>query len=46
MIEELRKGKIPPGEKLKEVLGHTPGEAVLGTLLGLLLGFVVWLYTI
>jgi acid phosphatase family membrane protein YuiD len=46
MIEELTKGKIPPGEKLKEVLGHTPGEAILGTLLGLVLGLLVWLYSI
>ncbi len=41
IIEELSKGKIPPQEKLKEVLGHTPGEAFLGTLLGLSIAFVV-----
>lgn len=41
IIEELTKGKIPPQEKLKEVLGHTPGEAVLGTTLGLLLALLV-----
>jgi acid phosphatase family membrane protein YuiD len=41
IIEELTKGKIPPQEKLKEVLGHTPGEAILGTLLGLSIGFLV-----
>jgi acid phosphatase family membrane protein YuiD len=35
IIEELTKGKIPPQGKLKEVLGHTPGEAILGTLIGL-----------
>ncbi len=35
IIEEISKGKIPPQEKLKEVLGHTPGEAVLGTTLGI-----------
>ena len=40
IIEELSKGKIPPQEKLKEMLGHTPGEAFLGTLLGLLIGFI------
>ena len=44
IIEELSKGKIPPQEKLKEVLGHTPGEAFLGTLLGLSIGFVVGFY--
>ncbi len=41
IIEEFSKGKIPPQDKLKEVLGHTPGEAILGTLLGLSIGFVV-----
>jgi acid phosphatase family membrane protein YuiD len=41
MIEELSKGKFPPQDKLKEVLGHTPGEAVWGTLLGLTIGFFV-----
>lgn len=41
MIEELTKGKFPQQDKLKEVLGHTPGEAILGTLLGLTIGFVV-----
>lgn len=44
IIEELTKGKIPPQEKLKEVLGHTPGEAFLGTLLGLSIGFLVGFY--
>ena len=41
IIEEFSKGKIPPQDKLKEVLGHTPGESILGTLLGLSIGFVV-----
>lgn len=46
IIEELSKGKIPPHGKLKEVLGHTPGEALLGTLLGLSIGFVVGFYLV
>jgi len=46
IIEELSKGKIPPQSKLKEVLGHTPGEAFLGTLLGLLIGFWVGCYLV
>lgn len=46
IIEELSKGKIPPQSKLKEVLGHTPGEALLGTLLGLSIGFIVGYYLI
>lgn len=41
IIEEFSKGKIPPQDKLKEVLGHTPGEALMGTLLGLCIGFVI-----
>jgi acid phosphatase family membrane protein YuiD len=41
MIDQLSKGKLPPQEKLKEVLGHSPGEAVFGTLLGLTIGFIV-----
>lgn len=41
IIEEFSKGKIPPQDKLKEVLGHTPGEAILGTLLGLSIGFLI-----
>ncbi len=46
IIEGLSKGKIPPQEKLKEMLGHTPGEAFLGTLLGLTIGFLVSFYLV
>ena len=46
IIEELSKGKLPPQGKLKEMLGHTPGEAFLGTLLGLSIGFVVGFYLV
>lgn len=46
IIEELSKGKIPRHDKLKEMLGHTPGEAFLGTLLGLSIGFVVGFYLV
>jgi acid phosphatase family membrane protein YuiD len=46
IIEELSKGKIPPQEKLKEMLGHTPGEAFLGTVLGLSIGFLVGFYLV
>ncbi len=44
ILEELSKGKFPPQGKLKEMLGHTPGEAFLGTLLGLLIGFLAGCY--
>ncbi len=43
MIEDLAKGKLAQVDRLKEVLGHTPGEAVLGTLLGLVISLLVWL---
>lgn len=43
IIEEISKGKLPPQEKLKEVLGHTPGEAILGTALGLSIAVITWL---
>ncbi len=42
MIEDLAKGKLAQVDRLKEVLGHTPGEAVLGTLLGLVISLLVW----
>lgn len=43
MIDEITKGKIPPQDRLKEVLGHTPGEAIMGTLLGLVIAFLICL---
>ena len=43
IINELSKGKIPQQAKLKEVLGHTPGEAFSGLALGLTIAVVLWL---
>jgi acid phosphatase family membrane protein YuiD len=43
IIEEISRGKLPRQEKLKEVLGHTPGEAFLGMTLGLIIALVLWL---
>ena len=43
IIEEVAKGKIPPQGKLKEVLGHTPGEAFLGLALGVSVAIIYWL---
>jgi acid phosphatase family membrane protein YuiD len=43
IIEELTKGKIPQQAKLKEVLGHSPGEAFLGMALGLMIAVFLWL---
>ncbi len=42
IIEEIAKGKLAQHKRLKEVLGHTPGEAILGTLLGLGIGLIFW----
>lgn len=33
-------GKSPTSEKLKELLGHTPFEVVIGALLGILIAFL------
>lgn len=41
MIQDLAKGKLAQVDRLKEVLGHTPGEAVLGTFLGIVIALVV-----
>ena len=43
MIEDLARGKLAQVDRLKEVLGHTPGEAVLGTLLGLVIALLIWI---
>lgn len=42
MFEEISKGKLIQQKRLREVLGHTPGEAMMGTLLGILAAFVIW----
>lgn len=43
IIEEIAKGKLSQHKRLKEVLGHTPGEAILGTLLGLGISIIFWI---
>lgn len=43
IIEEIAKGKLSQHKRLKEVLGHTPGEAVMGTLLGLGISLIIWI---
>lgn len=43
IIEEIAKGKLSQHKRLKEVLGHTPGEAILGTLLGLVISLIFWI---
>jgi acid phosphatase family membrane protein YuiD len=43
MIEEIAKGKLAQQRRLQEVLGHTPGEALFGMLLGLGLAILIWI---
>ncbi len=42
MITELSSGHPLKQEQLREVLGHTPMEAFVGTILGILVAQVVW----
>jgi len=45
IIKEIFEGKIKPAEdfdELREVLGHSPIEAVGGIILGILVSLVVW----
>ena len=46
IIEDLAKGKLDQQDRLKEVLGHTPGEAILGMILGLVLAVLIWILVI
>jgi uncharacterized protein len=46
IIKELFEGKTKPAqefEELREVLGHSPGEALGGIILGLLVSIATWL---
>jgi len=43
LVEELLKGHAISQEQLREVIGHTPLEAMGGLLLGLLVAFILWL---
>jgi hypothetical protein len=45
IIEEIFAGKVKPAEEfkeLREVLGHSPGEAVGGIILGIIISWVTW----
>jgi len=44
LVEELLQGHPISQEHLREVLGHTPLEALGGVLLGLALALVLWLF--
>jgi acid phosphatase family membrane protein YuiD len=42
MITELASGHPLKQEQLREVLGHTPLEALAGTILGILVAQIIW----
>ena len=42
MIEDLSHGHPLKEEELKEVLGHTPGQVVAGTIFGIIFGALFW----
>lgn len=44
IIEELMAGHPLSEDQLKEVLGHTPRQVVMGVVLGLVIALVVWLF--
>ena len=44
LVEELLQGHLAPEKQLREVLGHTPLEAVAGTVLGIVASQVVWMF--
>ena len=43
IVRDTVKGKRPREKQLKEVLGHTPLEALAGTLLGIMVAQLIWL---
>jgi acid phosphatase family membrane protein YuiD len=44
LVEELFQGKPIDNQQLKEVLGHTPMEALGGIVLGVLIALLVWFF--
>lgn len=45
IIEDISQGKLTPQRKLREVLGHTPGEALAGMALGVGITQILWWIT-
>jgi acid phosphatase family membrane protein YuiD len=43
LVDDLVSGHPLKGEQLREVLGHTPLEALGGVILGLIIGQLAWL---
>jgi acid phosphatase family membrane protein YuiD len=42
LVDELLKGRLAPDKQLREVLGHTPLEALGGVVLGLIVPILLW----
>jgi acid phosphatase family membrane protein YuiD len=42
LVEELLQGHLAPEKQLREVLGHTPLEAIGGVILGLIVPILLW----
>jgi len=42
LVNQLLKGRFTPEKQLREVLGHTPLEALGGVILGLIVPVVIW----
>ena len=42
--EIVKDHKLDPAtvDELREIIGHTPGEAVVGTIFGIAISFIVW----
>ena len=43
IMEEIFAGRPIPEKQLREVLGHTPVEAIAGVLLGIIIALIYWL---
>lgn len=42
LVDELLQGRLAPEKQLREVLGHTPLEALGGVILGLIVPILLW----
>jgi len=42
LLRELAAGHPPKEEELRELLGHTPLQVAAGTLLGMVVAWVLW----
>jgi len=45
IVEDLQGGRLPDGQALREVLGHTQWEAFWGVFLGSVAAYAMWFWT-